>query len=384
MFELGGMVVIHDGGGCTGNFTGYDEPRWYGSSSAILSSELREIDAVVGDDEKLLEKLENAICILHPRFAAIVGSPAPMIIGTDYRALADILSRRTGIPILAFDTNGINYYDDGASMAFLELARQFVKPSSNSIKAGVNIIGATPLDIGDSQQMRKLTSLLCDTGCRVVSCWAMGSTLDDIMQSAQAQLNIVVSGAGLEAARYMEQKHGIPYLVDIPIGCASSYRFTSTIRLLFELTGKLDISRSVGDPVGDVLNALVIGEQVMSNAVRDCLHMDMGVDDVTVVSFFSMDRALSEEDDMHLDCEDALTALTGKNQYDVIIGDPLYRPLAAQSEKSHFVAFPHAALSSRLYWDDNFDYIGEAGLRYFEGEVRKIGKLTLSTGSISQ
>ena len=29
LYELGGMSVIHDASGCTGNYTGFDEPRWY-------------------------------------------------------------------------------------------------------------------------------------------------------------------------------------------------------------------------------------------------------------------------------------------------------------------------------------------------------------------
>ena len=28
LFELGGIVVICDAGGCTGNVCGFDEPRW--------------------------------------------------------------------------------------------------------------------------------------------------------------------------------------------------------------------------------------------------------------------------------------------------------------------------------------------------------------------
>ena len=65
---------------------------------------------------------------------------------------------------------------------------------------------------------------------------------------------------------------------------------------------------------------------------------------------------------MYLDCEDTLTTLTNEHQYDVIVGDPLYRDLVALNRKSRFVMFPHIALSSRLYWDNDFGYIGEAAL----------------------
>lgn len=362
LFELGGIVVIHDACGCTGNFTGYDEPRWYGSSSAVFSSELREVDAVLGDDKKLLGRLENAAHILGRSFVAIIGSPAPMVIGTDYEALAHILSQRTGLPVLTFDTNGMHYYDRGASLAFMELARRFVKPASISIETGVNIIGATPLDLGNRQQVEKLISLLSSAGCRIVSCWTMGSTLDDIAQSAQARLNIVISRTGLEAARYLESEYKIPYVAGIPIGSAPTRSFIDAIRLWLGINGKPAAPHNASEPVAGVHNALIIGEQVTSNAVRDCLRLDMGITNVTVASFFGVDQALLKEIDRYLDGEDDLTALVKEHQYDVIIGDPLYRDLVAPFWEGCYVAFPHVALSGRLYWNSGFDCIGEAGL----------------------
>ena len=163
-------MVVHDAGCCTGNFI-HGEPRWYGSSGAVFSSGLREINAVLGNDEDLLGKIEHASLILKSRFLAIVGSPAPMVVGTDYQALAHLLSQRTDLPVLTFNTNGMGNYDVGASLAFLELARRFVKPASAGVEGTVNIIGATPLDLGKNRQVKRLISLLADAGCRVVLYW---------------------------------------------------------------------------------------------------------------------------------------------------------------------------------------------------------------------
>jgi hypothetical protein len=69
-----------------------------------------------------------------------------------------------------------------------------------------------------------------------------------------------------------------------------------------------------------------------------------------------------EKADVYLDSEDALTTLVGEHRYGVIIGDPLYRDLVVPFWECRFVAFPHVALSSRLYWDNDSDYVGEAGL----------------------
>ena len=45
LFELGGIVVICDAGGCTGNVCGFDEPRWFEQKSAIFSAGLRDMQS---------------------------------------------------------------------------------------------------------------------------------------------------------------------------------------------------------------------------------------------------------------------------------------------------------------------------------------------------
>ncbi len=369
LFELGGLAVVHDAGGCTGNVTGYDEPRWYGNSSATFSSELREIEAVVGDDERLLGRIEEAAKDLKRSFIAILGSPAPMVIGTDYRALANAVSQKTGLPALSFDTNGIRYYDEGASMAFLELARQFVKPPSAVREQVVNIIGATPLDLGNERHIQKVISLLLEAGCKKVSCWGMGSTLEDIEEAGRARLNIVVSRSGLEAARYMQREYEMPYLVGIPVGQVPTHRFSNNVRLLLDSVCDLNRTPNAAYPETNGLKALVIGEQVMGNSIRDCLRMELGVSRVTAATFFGQDDSLTEKGDIFLEHEDDLTLLVKKHHYDFIVGDPLYKELLPAS-RSSFIKIPHAAVSSRLYWDNELDYIGYEGTEFFNLAIK--------------
>lgn len=141
-----------------------------------------------------------------------------MIMGTDYRALARIIQRKTSLPVFFFDTNGMKYYDEGAAGAFLELARQIVRPPQpdGAVKAGAfNIIGATPLDIGSDQLKKLIASLEMNEDFQMVSCWSMGSALDDIARAAHAKINIVIAGSGLQAVRFMEKEYGIPYVATV-------------------------------------------------------------------------------------------------------------------------------------------------------------------------
>ncbi|MER2026766.1 MAG: nitrogenase molybdenum-iron protein, partial [Lachnospiraceae bacterium] len=63
-YELGGITVICDAGGCTGNICGFDEPRWFRERSAVFSAGLRDMDAILGRDERLVKKLADAASLL--------------------------------------------------------------------------------------------------------------------------------------------------------------------------------------------------------------------------------------------------------------------------------------------------------------------------------
>ena len=55
LYELGGMTVIHDASGCNSTYNTHDEPRWYDMDSLVFISGLSEMEAVMGDDEKLVK-----------------------------------------------------------------------------------------------------------------------------------------------------------------------------------------------------------------------------------------------------------------------------------------------------------------------------------------
>ncbi len=87
LYELGGIVVICDAGGCAGNVCGFDEPRWFTKKSALFSAGLRDMDAILGRDKNLVEKLAKVTEQIDAQFTAIIGTPVPAVIATDYKAL---------------------------------------------------------------------------------------------------------------------------------------------------------------------------------------------------------------------------------------------------------------------------------------------------------
>ena len=221
LFELGGMVIMHDASGCNSTYTTHDEPRWYDMDSMVYISGLSEMEAIMGDDEKLIGDIVDAANNLHPKFIAIVGTPIPTMTGFDFTAVAELVEDRTGIPTFGFDTTGMNTYVQGAAKAFEGIARRFVKRDVEKTEyLSANILGLTPLDFSVNGSDASMVKFLENAGFTVISKWAMGSTLEELTEAGRASVNLVVSATGLGVAKVLKELFGSPYVVGTPIGAA--------------------------------------------------------------------------------------------------------------------------------------------------------------------
>jgi len=211
LFELGGMIIMHDASGCNSTYTTHDEPRWYDMDSMVYISGLTEMEAIMGDDEKLIGDIVEAAEELHPAFIAIAGTPIPAMTGFDYDSVAHMIEQRTGIPTLGFATTGMNTYVHGASMALEGYARRFVDRNVEKTEGlSANILGLTPLDFTVNGCDDSIAAFFEKAGFQVVSRWAMGSTPEELAEAGRAHVNLVVSATGLGVAKALYEMFGTP------------------------------------------------------------------------------------------------------------------------------------------------------------------------------
>ena len=223
LYELGGMIIICDAGGCAGNVCGFDEPRWLRTKSAVFSAGLRDMDAILGRDDLLIEKITSASEKLQSKFIAILGTPVPATIATDYKALRRMAEKRTGLPVITIDTNGIRWYDDGISKAYREMFRRFAVDGADGdgdrtdvISDSAGVIGASPLDTGYLDAGSRIREILRSRGITESVCYGSGDTLEKTADARRMEKNIVISAAGLKAARYLRDRFGTPYVCEDP------------------------------------------------------------------------------------------------------------------------------------------------------------------------
>lgn len=226
LYELGGLLVMHDAAGCNATYSAFDEPRWDTQDSLVFVSGLTETEAILGDDSRLIDETIAAAKEFKPNFVALVGSPIPMITAVDFQALAFEIENEIALPTFGFDTTGMHSYISGASLAFSALAQKICRPNTPADAPTLNILGATPLDFGLNHSISAMQSFLKAAGWQVQSVWAMDSDLSAIAESSRAQVNLVISACGLAAAKVLQQRFGTPYVMGVP-----SYWHSCTQRL---------------------------------------------------------------------------------------------------------------------------------------------------------
>ena len=323
LFELGGIVVICDAGGCTGNVCGFDEPRWFEQKSAIFSAGLRDMDAILGRDDRLVAKLADVVQKIDATFVAVIGTPVPAVIATDYLALKRMSEKKIKLPILTVDTDGMELYDTGEEKAFLELFKIFAIEKYQPEEDRIGILGMTPQDVSDLKAADKMRELFQQKYDQQAVCYGMGDGLEEIKKASSASKNIVVSPAALVAAQYLEKTFGTPYEISYP--------------LAGELIPEMDYTGK---------KILVVHQQVIADSIRRELKA-RGAEIVQVADWFMMKKELREEGDVFLRDEDDYIEVVENGDFDIIFADECMKRMVPEFG-GIFVNTRHFAVSGKL------------------------------------
>lgn len=346
LYELGGMTVMHDPSGCNSTYNTHDEIRWYDQDSMIFISGLTEIDAVMGNDEKLIQDIEEAARELNPEFIALAGSPIPFMNGTDFPAIAEILEQDLGIPAFSVPTNGMHDYVYGAGMALAEIARRIPdEREGKKIQKSVNLLGVTPLDFGPQEHVEAMKRNLEEAGWKVVSVWAMGDTLEDLKKAPEAEVNLVVSSVGIRVAEVLKERFGIPYVIGTPIkGFMEPLTQAMQEKIMVSyLEADIRISRMKEKiPAGESI--VLVGEPVIMGSLAAAIEREYKRPVKVICPLQETDGLLASWDESVQGEEEMEKALENA---DIIVADPLYRPICPKEAK--FYELPHIAFSGRIY-----------------------------------
>ncbi len=363
LYELGGLCVMHDASGCNSTYNTHDEPRWYDFDSMVYISGLSEMEAIMGDDQKFIDDIVYTAKELSPNFIAMAGTPIPTMIGTDFKAIANIIEKETNIPTFGFDTTGMHSYVSGAYKAFEALAKRFLKRNDKESRVEkkesidkesrevkntiikVNILGATPLDFSINKSVEAMVDLLKENNFEVISTWAMGSSLEYIKNAGDADVNLVVSYSGMGAAKYMYENLNIPYVIGTPFGKEFANKVIEDLKEVKSTKeNKVSYDNRKIDKDAEIT---IVGESIMSESLAYAISKEKNKT-VNVISSLETDEKLLLEGDKIAMFEDDIEKCLKNSK--TIIADPLFRPICPLD--SNFISLPHEAFSGRIYRDE--------------------------------
>ena len=399
LYELGGMVVIHDPSGCNSTYNTHDEPRWYDMDSLVFISGLSQMDAIMGNDDKFIQDIVRAAKELNPRFIALVRTPIPLMTGTDFEGISRVIEKQTGIPVFYFPTSGMHSYVSGAGMALETVARELVlstsintsdthsvkdrfesliektseqpvqsqekclkSESSEKIienaesktraclknafcntKLKINILGATPLDFSVNSTLNSIKEFLSQH-FEIISTFAMGSTIEDIQKAGEADVNLVISSVGFPAAKVLEEHFHTPYVIGTPVKGFADIIAEKLIDAAWtkqSQTAYFSVSSKKEKAASGIY---IIGESVISQSLKVALALKNGMN-ATVICPLETEPDYVAEDVLLLSSEEEIKDAIAEAK--TVIADPIYKTIC--SEKTNFISLPHEAFSGRIY-----------------------------------
>ncbi len=358
-FPFPALIVIHDGQGCTANYTGFDEPRWYGSRKAVFCSGLRKLDVALGNDAKYIQRICQAAKELKPEIVVLVGSPVPLVAGTDLEGMAREIEDRLGIPTFAFSSNGLGNYLDGISMAGQHLLdRLLIKPIKRTNNRYVNLLGATPLDFSE-EMLNEFSNIFLANGwkLRTVLCHKLG--LEDVLRLPEAHVNIALNLGGVDLAEWLRQFYGMPYLVGLPVGKQGT-------KIFFEKLAEVADEESSASyhllPKGGKKKdgkTLIIYEAVIAHSIAIALAAcEPGAWIEVATPFNKLHETIFSQTTL-LESEKKLKEALENTDLVRVIADPLFLALLPAESAVEKVPIPHFAVSSHVGQPYVRQYLGE-------------------------
>ncbi|NPD32697.1 hypothetical protein HLV35_05350 [Eggerthellaceae bacterium zg-997] len=359
LFGSGAQLLIVDPGCCTYSYVDVEESRWPQGGLAVLSAQLRTDDTVLGADELLLEQLSQIAEKTQPPKIAVLGTPVPALVGMDIEGLALEAQERCGVPVVGIDTNGFETYDKGIKRAYKVALRVAENQNQrgdaqNDSRNRVALLGFSPFDLESQSEYDKLKASLEGQGITCVAPFGAGCSGDGDITCAQ--LSIVGSQAGLECARKLQARYGIPFAIWSPYGQHDPQTVDDWLALAQDPYQALDVQEPEGQPI----QILVIGEQLRAHSLARRLQGECPCIRPTTASFFADALASRRLDTVCLEDEGALAALLVSRRFDVIIADPLFLRLPEAKGVPVAFSWPHRAVSGSLYLDEELAPEGKA------------------------
>ena len=181
--------------------------RYGGINGRCVSVVLDSHDVTFGSAESMHKAFKEIVAEYRPKCVMLVTTCVIEVIGDDYDAIAEELTKQYRIPVMAVHTEHFKCEDHfpGFERA-ITACQSIMQPREGD--GSVNVLGQRFGDFADTE----LYALLQKSGVKIGVQLPSGCTSDDIRHAPAAKVNIVVHDIALPLAQAMQEQYNIPYV----------------------------------------------------------------------------------------------------------------------------------------------------------------------------
>ena len=181
--------------------------RYGGINGRCVSVVLDSHDVTFGSAESMHKAFKEIVSEYQPKCVMLVTTCVIEVIGDDYDAIAEELTKQYNIPVMAVHTEHFKCEDHFPGFERAITACQSIM-QPQKCDGSVNVLGQRFGDFADTE----LYVLLTKGGVKIGVQLPSGCTSDDIRRAPAAKVNIVVNDIALPLAQKMQEQYGIPYV----------------------------------------------------------------------------------------------------------------------------------------------------------------------------
>ena len=181
--------------------------RYGGIGGRCVSVVLDSHDVTFGSTESMHKAFAEIMEEYQPQCVMLVTTCVIEVIGDDYDAIAEELTRKYQLPVMAVHTEHFKCEDHfpGFERA-LTACQRIMQPQEGD--GSVNVLGQRMGNFADTELHRLLAAAGVKIGVQLPS----GCTTEEIRRAPAAKVNIVVHDIALPLAQAMQEQYGIPYV----------------------------------------------------------------------------------------------------------------------------------------------------------------------------
>ncbi|MBU5425378.1 nitrogenase component 1 [Tissierella pigra] len=186
----------------------------------VYTTHINETDISFGKQDRL----ENAILEIdgqyNPKYIFVMASSISAIIGTDIESICFEMQSKVSAKLIPITTGGYNGdHTLGIERSLNMLCKEVVKPSENKQSKTYNIIGNNVDVFNFLSEMEEIKNMMkngFDFDPNTI--FTAYTSIDEIEKTTMGEINLVLRGEGLKAAKTLQKEHNMDYYYGRPYG----------------------------------------------------------------------------------------------------------------------------------------------------------------------